>query len=76
MLHDQKTGIRYVRTQWFTEYLRSHSGPGEPAALTTELERLGWSKAGAEGRIKATEPEFAKTLQWAFLMVPAGWEHK
>lgn len=76
VLHDQKTGVRYVRTQWFTEYLRTQTGPGEPAALIIELERLGWTKAGSEGRIKATEPEFGKNLQWAFLMVPAGWEHR
>ncbi len=76
VLLDRETGTRYVRTQWFMEHLRTRSGPGEPAALTSELERLGWSKAGSEGRIKATQPKFGKTLQWAFLMVPSGWEHK
>jgi hypothetical protein len=68
------TGGRYVRTQWFTEYLRGRSNPGETAALMTELERLGSSKAGSEGRIKATEPGFGRTSQWAFLIVPNGWE--
>jgi Bifunctional DNA primase/polymerase, N-terminal/Primase C terminal 1 (PriCT-1) len=75
VLHDSKTGVRYVRTEWFKAYLRVRSGPGEPAALIAELESLGWDKAGTEGRIKATRPRFGTTLQWAFLKVPKGWEH-
>jgi hypothetical protein len=63
VLVDQ-TGTRYVRTQWFTEHLRNRSGPGEPAALTNELERLGWSKAGREGRIKATQPGVPDGPEW------------
>lgn len=74
VLLDTKTGVRYVRTQWFTDYLRVRTGPGEPAAMMASLERLGWSKTGTEGRIKATRPGFASTLQWAFLQVPKGWE--
>jgi hypothetical protein len=76
VLHDLKTGSRYVRTQWLMEYLRSRSDAGESAALRSELERGGWRKAGTDGRVKETAPEFGKTLQWAFLIVPEGWEHQ
>ncbi len=74
VLYDVKAGVRYVRAQWLMEHLRSRTNPGEPAAMMTELERLGWAKSGTEGRIKATEPQFGKTLQWAFYSVRDGWE--
>jgi hypothetical protein len=74
VLADRKSGIRYVRAVWFTRYLRENSNPGEPAAIVAELRRLGWTQPGEEGRIKATQPQFGCTLQWAFYTVPKGWE--
>lgn len=75
VLHDARTGKRYVRTQWLTEYIRSRVDPGETSAMKTSLERLGWRKAGSEGKIKATHPRLPRpTLIWAFLIVPKGWE--
>jgi hypothetical protein len=71
-----KGGSRYVRTQWVMEYIRARCDTGEAAAMRSELERHGWSKAGGEGRIKATHPEFPRSLVWAFLIVPEGWEDR
>ena len=62
VLVDSKTGTRYVRTQWFTDYLRMRCAPGEPAALVTTLERLGWTKAGTEGRSKQPTPTSTETF--------------
>lgn len=76
ILHDLDTGRRYVRTHWFSEYLRSRSDVGEAAKMRAELERHGWKKAGTEGRVKATDPNFPRTLQWAFLIVPKDWEQQ
>ena len=76
ILHDTKTGSRYVRTQWFVQYLRDHSDAGEAGPMKIQRERHGWKKAGREGRIKATDPEFERSLIWAFLIVPAGWENQ
>ena len=76
VLHDLDTGSRYVRTQWFAEYLRSRSDVGEATRMRAELERHGWKKAATEGRIKATDPSFPRTLQWAFLIVPKDWEQQ
>lgn len=69
-----RAGTRYVRAKWFADYLRAHSSPGEPAAMTAELERSGWRKPGREGRIKATRPGLGGELIWAFHLVPNGWE--
>ena len=74
VLLDGETNVRYVRIQWLGEYLRVRTAPSESTAMLTALERLGWSKAGSEGRIKATQPKIGGTLQWAFYSVPAGWE--
>lgn len=74
VLVDTVTGKRYVRTQWFTEYLKPRTNTGEPDRMMKELERLGWFKPGREGRIKATSPTMPRTLQWAFFVVPKGWE--
>jgi hypothetical protein len=74
VLQDVKTGKRYVRSQWLTDYLRARSDPGEAGAMKVDLERSGWAKAGTEGRIKATNPQFGESLTWAFLIVPKGWE--
>jgi Bifunctional DNA primase/polymerase, N-terminal/Primase C terminal 1 (PriCT-1) len=76
VLRDLETGVRYVRAQWVMEHLRDRTNPGEPAAMMAELERLGWAKCGKEGRIKATQPEFGRALQWAFYSVEDGWEQE
>jgi hypothetical protein len=68
------TGERYIRVRWFHEYLRQWTCPGEPAAMVAALTRLGWSKPGREGRVKATQPGFGRALIWAFYVVPEGWE--
>ena len=74
VLKDSGTGHRYVRVNWFADWLRMRSSPGEPDRVMTALTRLGWQKPGTEGRIKASQPRFKRTLQWAFFVVSPGWE--
>jgi hypothetical protein len=73
-LADLQTGKRYVRAQWFVDFLRVRTAPGEPERIVRELETLGWAKPGREGRVAFTRPGFKDTLQWSFLVVPTGWE--
>lgn len=76
VLHDVKTEKRYVRTQWLVEYLRTRCDPGEAGTMKADLERQGWKKTGSAGRIKATHPTMPRSLTWAFLIVPEGWENQ
>lgn len=74
VLEDQGTGARYVRAQWFRQFVRDRSGPGEADATDRAVTSLGWSKPGSEGRIKASQPRGRETWNWAFYVVPKGWE--
>lgn len=68
-------GNRYVRTGWFTTFARQQDPrAGSNAAIATRMERVGWSRRGSTGRIKATDPESNAFLVWAFFVVPKGWE--
>ena len=76
VLEDEKTGLRYVRVTWFKAYVRQQAAPGEAEAISRAMQRLGWTKPGSDGQIKATAPGRADTLHWAFFVVPRGWEHR
>lgn len=65
---------RYVRSGWFLHYVKTTDATIGPATLTTRMARVGWTKRGKEGRIKASHPDFARCLSWNFWTVPAGWE--
>jgi len=67
-------GARLVRAEWFLRFVRSMVPRETPASLRVRMERVGWQRRGSEGRIKATAPARAATLQWAFWIVPADWE--
>ena len=72
VLKDETTGHRLVRVGWFAAYARQRTGTSEP--ILHELRALGWTKRGAEGRIKATQPGLGRSLIWKFFVVPEGWE--
>lgn len=72
VLLDSETGVRYVRTGWFSEYLRSKLGP--PDAALRALLAAGWRKRGSEGEVKATSPKLKSALKFRFYEVPKGWE--
>jgi hypothetical protein len=68
------SGTRLVRVEWFMRHVRELDTRMTPAALNSRMLRIGWQRRGREGRIKATAPGRHATLQWAFWLVPAGWE--
>lgn len=72
VLWDQASGIRYVKISSFESYVRGRVGVADP--IVREMLTLGWHKRGAEGKIKATNPEFEATLSFRFFEVPEGWE--
>jgi hypothetical protein len=74
VLVDVDTGDRYVRAQWFGLHVREVAGVGDADKALRLMPALGWVKPGSEGRVKATRPGFRDTLQWAFFVVPTGWE--
>jgi hypothetical protein len=76
VLEDQTTRLRYVRVQWFGDWVRQRSGPGEVDAVLRRMTELGWTKPNSEGRIKATRPGFRDQRGWAFFVVPPGWENR
>jgi hypothetical protein len=67
------SGDQLVRAEWFLSYVRRMAPRETPATLRSRMQRVGWQRRGTEGRIKATAPRRAATLQWAFWIVPAGW---
>jgi hypothetical protein len=74
VLIDSETGRRLVRTGWFQAYVkREVGGVYSPAALATQMQRVGWQRPNSEGRIKATCPNDPRTLAWRFYSVPADW---
>lgn len=66
-------GTRLVRTGWFRSYVRVEESIGS-TELANRMQRVGWSRKGQSGRIKATRPDFPSELVWTFYHVPAGWE--
>lgn len=75
VLHDENRRLRFVRAQWFYDHVRGKSSPGVADDVVRRMGLLGWEKPGREGRIKATQPDGSGSLQWAFYMVPDGWEN-
>jgi hypothetical protein len=69
-------GTRLVRVAWFASYVRASSSPGQSDEILRRMLALGWTQPGGEGRIKATQPGGTRTLQWAFFVVPEGWERQ
>lgn len=67
-------GTRFVRCGWYREVVRSQDPGISPQELAHRMERVGWRRRGATGRIKATRPGQADTLAWSFYLVPTDWE--
>jgi len=74
VLEDVTTGNRFVRIGWFIAYVRDATGPGEAEAVLAALTRIGWSKPGGRGRVKASQPKGTGSLLWTFCVVPPRWE--
>lgn len=67
-------GIRLVRTGWFRAHVRADDHTATPQEIAHRMERVGWSRPGNAGRIKATRPDLPGALAWSFYRVPSGWE--
>lgn len=71
--HEDKT--RLVRAGWFQAYVkREVGGLYSPAALATQMQRVGWKRPGSQGRIKATSPSEPRSHVWPFYVVARDWE--
>lgn len=68
-----KDGTRLVRASWFGTYVRRMDTVSS-RDIPNRMSRVGWHRRGSEGRIKASRPGFADTLQWSFYLVAEGWE--
>lgn len=67
-------GTRLVRSGHFYPWVRRRDPGQSEARIARRMQRVGWEKRSASGRIKATEPAFGRSLNWSFLVVPAGWD--
>lgn len=67
-------GTRLVRAGWFAEHVREQEVIS-PTEIAHRMERVGWRRRGATGRIKATRPGHRGQLGWNFHIVAAGWEN-
>lgn len=76
VLEDAKTGLRYLRVQWFHAHAKAQHAPGAAEDIVRRMRHLGWAKSGKDGRIKATPPGGGTSLQWGFFVIPEGWENR
>ncbi len=67
-------GFRYVRTGWFKAHVRSQEAISS-TELANRMQRIGWERPGASGRIKATRPDLTGSLLWTFYIVRPDWEN-
>lgn len=67
-------GTAYVRCGWFYHYARRLDSGLSQEKVGKRMARVGWTKRGKYGRIKASRPGFDDTLAWNFYTVPSGWE--
>jgi hypothetical protein len=75
VLVDQGTGKRYVRIQWFVDYVKANATGNAVAAVLEAIERPdNWSRLNAQSRLKATNPETGENIWQVLYEVPAGWE--
>jgi hypothetical protein len=69
------TGKRYVRIQWFTDFVKAHAVAGTAGTLLDHLEEPGnWNRIqNTQSRMKATNPETKEQIWQVLFEVPANW---
>jgi len=69
------TGKRYVRIQWFVDYVKANAVSGTAAAILDHIEEPGnWNRIqNKKSRMKATDPRTKEEIQQIFYEVPEGW---
>jgi hypothetical protein len=70
-------GTRLVRCGWFRAHAKREDSSVSPEQIALRMQRVGWTRRGAHGRVKATRPGNQGTaLVWTFYSVPKGWEER
>jgi hypothetical protein len=70
------SGERLIRASWFHSHVRTReSGVGAPE-VAERMVRVGWTRRGGRGRVKASHPSRPESLAFAFHIVPEGWEDR
>ncbi|MGI8624512.1 MAG: hypothetical protein ACR2NB_13765, partial [Solirubrobacteraceae bacterium] len=59
---------------WMRSHVRQEDGSVSQIEIAHRLQRVGWTRRGSTGRIKASRPGGTNALGWTFYEVPAGWE--
>lgn len=67
-------GTQFVRCGWMRSHVRQEDGSVSQIEIAHRLQRVGWTRRGSTGRIKASRPGSTDALGWTFYEVPAGWE--
>lgn len=71
---DVRTGIRFVHSGWFQQFMRLRFGPtSTPQRVKQSMLRSGWKTRGTRGRIKATDPDSKTELPLAFYLIERSW---
>lgn len=69
------TGKRFVRVQWFVDYVKAQATSSTVGPILEQIEAPGWwSRPKSEGRFKATNPDDHKPIWQRLFEVPADWE--
>lgn len=75
VLVDKHTGHRYVRVQWFIDFVKANVVAGTAGAVAEAIEKPGWwARPNTQGRFKAAHPGGGKPSYAVMYEVPAGWE--
>jgi len=75
VLVDRASGKRYVRVQWFVDYVKANVPSGQVVATVEAIEKPGWwSRPNRAGKFKAPHPDGGKASYTVMFEVPADWE--
>ena len=72
------TGKRYVRVQWFIDYVKACAVAGTAVTILEHIEAPGgWNRiANAKSQMKATDPQTKREIWQVLYEVPADWLDK
>jgi hypothetical protein len=75
VLKDTATGKRYVRIQWFVDYVKANAVAGTVGLILEQIEAPEWwSRPNAQGRFFAVDPDNGKRVSQVLYEVPKDWE--
>jgi hypothetical protein len=74
-----KDGRRYVKVQWFIDFVKASAVGSTGAAILERTEKVGWARPNSQGKVKFTNPTAGGEPAYLFEVfyeVPEGWETK